>query len=60
LQFPHFQRGFLSPGCPVLHRIAFAVVSEWYQFSPCIRVSLLGTAPRSVKLNLAIVVCLRD
>jgi hypothetical protein len=31
LQMPHIQRGFLSLPCCVLHRIGFAVVSEWYQ-----------------------------
>jgi hypothetical protein len=31
LQIPHIQAVFLSPVCCVLHRIAFAVVSEWYQ-----------------------------
>jgi hypothetical protein len=28
---PHVYRGFLSPACLVLHRIALPVVSEWYQ-----------------------------
>ena len=28
---PHIQRSFLSLPCSVLHRIAFPVVSEWYQ-----------------------------
>src|SRR5215212_294530 len=28
LQIPHIQRVFLSAACPVLHRIAFPVVSE--------------------------------
>jgi hypothetical protein len=28
---PHIYRGFLSLPCCVLHRIAFAVVSEWCQ-----------------------------
>src|SRR5215217_3027458 len=31
LQIPHIQRGFLSLPCCVLHRIAFPVVSAWYQ-----------------------------
>jgi hypothetical protein len=31
LQIPHIESGFSSPGCCVLHRIAFPVVSEWYQ-----------------------------
>jgi hypothetical protein len=31
LQNPHFYRGFLSPVCSVLHRIALPVVSEWCQ-----------------------------
>jgi hypothetical protein len=31
LQIPHFYRVFLSLLCPVLHRIALPVVSEWYQ-----------------------------
>ncbi len=34
LQIPHFQRGFLSPGCPVLHRIAFSVVSKVSWITP--------------------------
>ncbi len=41
---PHIWRGFLSPACYVLHRIAFAVVSEWYQYHPRIRVTLLSTS----------------
>jgi len=31
LQIPHIQGGFFAPPCPPLHRIAFAVVSEWCQ-----------------------------
>jgi len=31
LQNPHFYRGFLSPVCSVLHRIALPMVLEWYQ-----------------------------
>jgi hypothetical protein len=31
LQFPHIWAVFSAPGCCVLHRIAFAVVSDWYQ-----------------------------
>src|SRR5215207_359731 len=31
LQIPHIQAGFISLPCPVLHRIAFPVVSEWCQ-----------------------------
>jgi hypothetical protein len=31
LQIPHIQGVFSTPGCRVLHRIVFAVVSEWYQ-----------------------------
>src|SRR5215208_1264951 len=34
LQIPHIQRGFLSLHCCLLHRIAFPVVSEWYQYYP--------------------------
>ncbi len=34
LQIPHIQAGFFSLPCPVLHRIALAVVSEWYQYYP--------------------------
>jgi hypothetical protein len=30
----HIYRSFLSPVCPVLHRIAFPVVSEWCQCDP--------------------------
>jgi hypothetical protein len=40
LQIPHIWAVFSSPVCPALHRIAFPVVSEWCQFSPCIRVTL--------------------
>jgi hypothetical protein len=32
LQIPHIEAGFYSPVCCVLHRTAFSVVSEWYQF----------------------------
>jgi hypothetical protein len=39
LQIPHFYGGFLSAGCWVLHRIAFPVVSEWYQKAPTIGAS---------------------
>ena len=28
---------------PALHRIAFPVVSEWYQYHPCIRVTWSST-----------------
>src|SRR5215216_3779556 len=31
LQMPHIQAAFSSLACSVLHRIAFPVVSEWYQ-----------------------------
>jgi hypothetical protein len=31
LQIPHIQAGFISLPCPVLHRIAFPVVSQWCQ-----------------------------
>jgi hypothetical protein len=31
LQIPHFQAAFSAPGCCMLRRIAFPVVSEWYQ-----------------------------
>ncbi len=31
LQIPHTQAAFLSLPCPVLHRIALPVVSEWCQ-----------------------------
>src|ERR671916_2837779 len=31
LQIPHILAAFSSPLCWVLHRIAFPVVSEWYQ-----------------------------
>jgi hypothetical protein len=31
LQIPRFQAAFSALPCPVLHRIAFPVVSEWYQ-----------------------------
>ena len=31
MQIPHFQATFSSLACCVLHRIAFPVVSEWYQ-----------------------------
>jgi integrase len=31
LQNPHFKGGFFAQVCPVLHRIAFPVVSEWCQ-----------------------------
>jgi hypothetical protein len=31
LQIPHIKAGFLSLFCPVLHRIALPMVSEWYQ-----------------------------
>ena len=34
LQIPHFKAAFSAPACRVLHRIAFPVVSEWYQKSP--------------------------
>jgi hypothetical protein len=40
MQIPHFQRVFLSAGCLVLHRIAFAVVSEWCQRQARIRLRL--------------------
>src|SRR5688572_26850396 len=29
LQIPHIQAVFFAPDCPVLHGIAFPVVSEW-------------------------------
>jgi hypothetical protein len=32
LQNPHIQALLLYVPCPWLHRIAFPVVSEWYQF----------------------------
>ena len=28
LQIPHFQAAFSAPGCPMLHRFAFLVVSD--------------------------------
>ena len=31
LQIPHIQMDFSAPACTVLHRIALAVVSGWYQ-----------------------------
>ncbi len=31
MQIPHIKAGFPSALCWVLHRIAFPVVSEWYQ-----------------------------
>ena len=31
MQIPHIWGAFFALGCCVLHRIAFAVVSEWYQ-----------------------------
>jgi len=31
LTLPHFQVAFFAAPCPVLHRIAFPVVSDWYQ-----------------------------
>src|SRR5215208_872941 len=34
LQIPHIYRVFFSLPYPVLHRIAFPVVSEWYQTAP--------------------------
>jgi hypothetical protein len=30
-RIPQIQATFSAPGCRVLHRIAFSVVSEWYQ-----------------------------
>ncbi len=30
-EIPHSKAVFSAPGCPVLHRIALPVVSEWYQ-----------------------------
>jgi hypothetical protein len=34
LQILHIEVGFLSPGCCVLHRIAFPLVSERCQTTP--------------------------
>ena len=31
---PPYSKGFPFFGLPVLHRIAFPVVSEWYQYRP--------------------------
>ena len=31
LQIPHIYAAFSAPVCCVLHRIAFPMVSEWYQ-----------------------------
>ena len=31
LQIQHIYAAFSAPACRVLHRIAFSVVSEWYQ-----------------------------
>src|SRR5215217_8045936 len=39
LQLPHSQAGCSAQGCWVLHRIAFPVVSEWYQEYVNIRVN---------------------
>jgi hypothetical protein len=44
LQNRHFQRGFFALPCPVLHRIAFPVVSEWYQYHPLILKTLWSTS----------------
>ena len=34
---PYIQATFSSPACPVLHRIALPVVSEWCQMRPGLR-----------------------
>jgi hypothetical protein len=41
---PIFKRVFFPGRCPVLHHIAFPVVSEWCQYHPCIRVTLSFTS----------------
>ena len=44
MQNPHLYAGFFALLCHVLHRIAFPVVSEWCQNSPCIRATLSSTS----------------
>jgi hypothetical protein len=39
MQIPHIYAVFYSPGCCVLHGIAFPVVSDWYQEYVNIRVN---------------------
>jgi hypothetical protein len=41
LQIPHIYAVFSSLACCALHRIAFPVVSEWYQRHPCISRNIL-------------------
>jgi hypothetical protein len=50
LQIPPNQANLFSLVCPVLHRIAFPVVSEWYQFHPYSRrtPSSTGGQPDSI------------
>ena len=43
LQIPHTQANLLSQPRPVLHRVAFPVVSEWCQYHPRIRVTRPST-----------------
>ncbi len=42
MQISHIQRGLLSLACCVLHRVAFPVVSEWYQQGHSCLTILLG------------------
>jgi hypothetical protein len=54
LQMPHVQASFHSLHIPVLHRIAFSVVSEWCLYHPPIRMRL-GT--REMKFYISISTC---
>jgi hypothetical protein len=49
LQIPHIQRDFCSLVCCVLHRIAFPVMSEWYQNCPSF--GLYGRGPEESKIQ---------
>src|ERR687889_687546 len=50
---PHIQRGFLSLPCCVFHRMAFPVVSEWYQYHSCDGRGLKQPRPTYVLLVLS-------
>ena len=42
MQIPHIYAAFSSAVCCVLHRIAFPVVSEWYQWRHSCLTIVLG------------------
>src|SRR5919112_4496622 len=48
LQNPHSQAAFSASGCPVVHLIAFPVLSEWYQLRHRVRTTRSSQAAPAV------------